>query len=1241
MNRINRTALKISILATALSGLSFVTACTVRTPTTETPIPNDRGIEKTFFEERVTSVSANGKTETKIKHKTFLCGWAPISEAGRYGSTVLLHGVERAGHCNMEFEITANALVGRLINPSFPDDRKTWKTAITIPIRKHYYYERAKDSYGRETNEFIENTSRSEELARPMMHLDLEGISFENWDVAVFSPFFGSGTGHVLNIEDVEWDKASGFLGFTANVVSQRFGSDISARIRFNFKTFEHSEKFEKTPYNALNARYFNALHVVGQNIDGSNQIWSAAKWDLSKTHDVYMYGFPDAYVPIAQKVVDQWNAAFKAIGHKGGFQLNHKKMKHPYDLRYPMMVWVDDPTISEVSPLGIGMALADVRNGEIKWGQITLYGGMLERYVKNNLNPGSSDSGTSAKGRGAAGALEAPGFFKTYFNPTATLLPPPMLDAAALQRFEAHVEKYAEPIDQAGIIRNKMREMSQRLGRDLKAEEIEIAKDEASRDAGRMRTARVQQLQSVLAKQLPKTIRLLESRRQTADGIRKESRQLFGFAAESSTEMRERTFGKDEARLSDREKLKMIASASAKFTKSIPTGVIHDTDRLLIDVGPTLVSSLAKTGTSYEDGLHNVIHELILHEFGHMIGLGHQFKENILPEDGTVPEKYLTALKADLKKGFTNSTSAMGYKSPVTEVLEDPEKIGPGPQDILTLRYLYNQEYATYRKGDADFKFEKVPASGLIPTRNPDAPQFVTSYFPQCNDFDASYSSDPYCNRFDRGHDAKTIVKDYFEDLNANMASRIFPFTDSRGTNTEAAETYLWWKSLSTLGRVRTFYDHMRQKYETEIRSIAKSERDLYEFSRVCAGELPGSKQLQDIFAANPDFKELCQVNRMAIKEMMNLLVLPGPDRSRMDWSNANVAAGQTGGDGDTNYGRAFGTHTALSVLPLKLSAINALTSPYPHTVLGTWESFWTTPIPRYAGSDGLFSYSSLYPFEFTEAVAGTVEKNLKFNSASSESPRMGLPIMSLGYFIDQQTYGNDSTRMPKDFIESIRNQTNFRLSMKAILLDLKTREDASRVTHFEGDLYDPYTDKSQRLSEVFILPGDKLIVRANTRNFVYPITTIMFLNDKTAYAWAYHIEYEDKHDDVLAAHSAKAKLEKLNNTILDACIRGSGTAGSTDGLASFFNSQQRPETFPGFLVLSGIANDEARQLSFSNSVNDNFEKFRSLNKADFNEKLMPIRCEKAISGIGMIISTAAVINGYFPSEVLEYLEK
>ena len=111
----------------AVAAIAALAACTVRTPTTETPIPTDRGIDKSFFVE-TQSTMKQGKAVTEIKPKTFLCGWAPISETGAISSRFLLHAVHMSNHCNMQFEVTEEALIGRLVNPTYPKEPARWKS---------------------------------------------------------------------------------------------------------------------------------------------------------------------------------------------------------------------------------------------------------------------------------------------------------------------------------------------------------------------------------------------------------------------------------------------------------------------------------------------------------------------------------------------------------------------------------------------------------------------------------------------------------------------------------------------------------------------------------------------------------------------------------------------------------------------------------------------------------------------------------------------------------------------------------------------------------------------------------------------------------------------------------------------------------------------------------------------------------------------------------------------------------
>src|SRR5262249_16333085 len=141
-----------------------------------------------------------------------------------------------------------------------------------------------------------------------------------------------------------------------------------------------------------------------------------------------------------------------------------------------------------------------------------------------------------------------------------------------------------------------------------------------------------------------------------------------------------------------------------------------------------------------------------------------------------------------------------------------------PGPHDILALQYIYNQTYPIYAEGEEDFTPTKLEKDGYI--REPNDNKHHVAFFPACNDYDASSSTDPYSNQWDRGYDAVTIMQNYLEEYRGNLVSNLYAFTDTvKGGSFWAHENYLWTKSLTAFGRGRVFYDYMRHHYADLIK--------------------------------------------------------------------------------------------------------------------------------------------------------------------------------------------------------------------------------------------------------------------------------------------------------------------------------------------------------------------------------------------------------------------------------------
>jgi DNA-binding transcriptional MerR regulator len=71
----------------------------------------------------------------------------------------------------------------------------------------------------------------------------------------------------------------------------------------------------------------------------------------------------------------------------------------------------------------------------------------------------------------------------------------------------------------------------------------------------------------------------------------------------------------------------------------------VHDLDHTIADALGALTDLPSDLqGASSEEISDFVIKETMLHEFGHMIGFAHNFKENVMPRKGTVPTKYYGA---------------------------------------------------------------------------------------------------------------------------------------------------------------------------------------------------------------------------------------------------------------------------------------------------------------------------------------------------------------------------------------------------------------------------------------------------------------------------------------------------------------------------------------------------------------------------------------------------------------------
>jgi hypothetical protein len=1025
------------------------------------------------------------------------------------------------------------------------------------------------------------------------MKLDLSGIEIHNWAYDIM----GGMSWRVLSAEDVEWDKDRGFLGFTITAQSNYMGSELQGRYRINFLKFNHNPNFKATPFADSNYEYMNILHVMGQKLNGTHQILQAAHWDLSKTHEIHLVNFPPEYESIGRQVVSDWNDALREVGalkpDQKGFVISDRKLKHSFDLRYTSIVWIADERAAESAPLGIAMAHADVRNGEILWGGITLWGGYLEAYIKS-YSPSSGTGTLTSTARSIYGTLA--GMFSSKFMPKEIGVP------TSLKEMNYTNNLSLQNLKNFGIIPSAK----------LTPAEQKAAEEQAKKNPEAVNLK--PEIKAMLADTAAKA---------TMEWVRKQGHPLsyeqihemiFPGISEKVREADE-TLSKTYPKIPTAEQLK-------KALKNKVGGNISDLDRTFAEIGGELATAHRLSGKSFEQTMRIIVQGVTTHEYGHMLGLGHQFKENILPKPGSVPEKYAAELAkhATEAEGFTNATSVMGYRSPITEIqMKEAEK--PGYQDKLVLHYLYNQEYATFKTGDQDFVFKKVPANGVLPAFDEQDKDRKTTYFEQCNDAEASMGLDPYCNRFDRGHNAVEIIKSYFDNIDTNLVQNLHAFTDSRHSRPEDVEGRLWWKGFDNLGRVRFFYDYMRQKYAKQIESIAYDDAALFEFSPACQKDeinetTVASPALREMFTKYPELKELCRANAYALQKMKDLVSINGTDFTKKILDRRYIPGGIRAGEADGDYSRFDGAWTEMTAVPLKMTALYALTSPIPWVNSGGWNMpIWTFNDPNLK-----FSYASLYPQEYTEIMAANVSANLKFSSISTDQKTViGQSVLSMMFFNYLAGLNNDDMRFSKRYMDRIRNQTSYAIKVVAVILEGTAntkKNDPNRVVRFKGSIFDFSANKSTSVNDIYLLPNAEVLVRAKDM-FLLPITPVQLYADKEGYAIAIQLNYYREYDDNLERLSAKASLRSLYDRVVDACIKGN----DGNGLSSYFNT----DAFEGFLMPEGTATDDEKYRKFLESINLAFESYYK------NKNTSKEACRDVMKGISLVGTSASLLSGFW----------
>ncbi len=1227
--------------------LSVVVNCSLRKRGLETPVPNEQIQSKSFFFE-------NGDTE---KPKRFLLGVAPIQTDadGEEWETFL---AQDALHVNIEFQVTADKLIGLQVNPSFPNDRSKWSKVLEIDILKHFYYEYRKDEYGRDTRELIENDQRSHYSRRTYMRLNLSSIRFfvDRWGSSYFSK-----SSQVLSADNEEWDLKKSFLGFNINErttfsygVFARNSQIVNVTRRVNILAFQSDKSFKATPYHVDNAKYFNILHTVSRQIEEGKsidkQVMKAAKWDLSKPMDIYLDGVPEKYVSLFEDTIDAWETSLRNIGaiqsRKKTFNIRTDyPSKYPFDLRYPTIHWVDSKRTSLYSPLGIALNNADVETGKMLAANVIIYGGMMEVLINRYFNPSlvkSSEISVSSESLLPEVQFLTPNLPKTFTVPGAATRPGFNIDTEYL-KLDALDRSPLAPMLQAKV-------------------------------------------QSFL--QNNSMLELLDL---GMFAPRKEN-QMFQFFSQSQKEIMERdVFERGATNLADHHD-RTFAHVSSMWSG-----------------GLAFAESAGYSKVTQRTALRSLIRNVLLHELGHFLGLGHQFKGTLVPEYGTLPKAFtnhsdnLKNTKSLFAKAMpskaieecrirknkiedlnennnqtatqsvdcvseyipTNYSSIMDYLNGRMEVILAEKDVVPGPHDELVLRYIYNGEIATFNKAQDRFEFFKhadilEDKTGFVPSRIHGNP---VAYFPACNDYDASLLKDPFCNRWDSGTRAEDIAASYIHNIDDNITNILFNFSDTSEVSAATAENRLWSQSIEVFSHLRTFYEELRIRllntpFDANANDgvsmwqvLKENEEALFQFSSACEMKVEQIRnQTLKVIMADKLIKDLCVASIKTLNATKKYVALPPIDYTILA-DDRVMQGGYVAGEGLTQWSTYVnGKSVVLTNRPLKvISLFNASTS-IPFMLYGG--SFMNNIF--YNKEENRFLYRTLFPNEITDITATTVNKNLMFaneaqNSLGRESKTIiGSTILSLAYFnwaMNEGSYaGNEKSRLTLNYNDILQNQTSFDFSYGALLIKVQPQNDpgaeADRFKKFTVELYDFSNNKTIKIEDFYILPEGRVIAR-NGNMFLFPVTKIRFYSETEAYALVYKIGYDElRETDPLIDKSIKTHLTDTHKRIVDNCTIGDGVTG----LSGFFGGAA-DSTFSGFRIMQGIHKDDNKtpRFEFEKSLRDEFAKYEAYVKKK-NPKsvgLMQTRCEEALKGIGMISSVAGMLNGYWLGITNDYVER
>lgn len=1233
----------------------FLSSCDLRTPPGLTPRPKNNRFHKSFF----VKWDSNAKREVGKKH--FLCGTSFISTRGKYGQMFLNNwNSNLLSSCNVVFEFTKNRLLVRRVNAALPGDYGNWTVLMSFRIR-HYNIENRRDRYGVlipndeiETNQFDD--------FRSMEYVDVEWDTASDLDAGSFPVTIDSID------DDPETDEERGFIGFTANVraAHPRLKRQAQGSLRVNFIEANATPGFKPSPFHESVAEHVNIVGKVGGRKASGAKFSYIAKWDTSKTHKIYIQNFPEEYQHIAIDSVDVWNKVFRdEIG------LDHDLFEPvigddvvEFDMRKNTITWIDDRRLTIGGQLGIASPSVNAYTGEILHAGITVWVDIMRSIIENSLPEGGgegSDFGNFA-GNGS-GSVQFGFLGQSFVNFDFSSKSPLIgneysfnsLGGEISRIYQKDLEFYNRSLvelDQGNV----PDELFKRYGRDGDPEDF-VRQSKALVTEG----VALNEFNSI------RRFEYLESKERTKFiNSNMNLQTLIGEPQLDETIEFLRQFLEDSG----------VAAGSEEFTTQLNKLAFAQSALKAKFRNPTVMArAMGQARVAFpelfrdkEKLFKSYVKQTLVHEIGHIIALGHNYKENKLPAEDSVP--YETVYKPLVDKHedhFKNRSSVMGYASSRVSVLLDyHEDVKPQIADIHSLKLIYLGKYPVFpidrQDGDDYLWLDVNSADGQIYSKYKDdmGREYKIGFLPMCSDQHLALGDDPFCGQSDRGSSAMELVSNYIEDYENFISSALYNLSQDLNTRPFYAQEQLVWEySLRIFSRVRLFYDHMRSKYDSRIvdefgaRSV--SDDFFVKFSEACEhaynNESISHPRLRELFEIDDreELIDLCMASKKAIKFLGKHLAAPGRGYTQIDKDRVNIYLESLEGEFEVQANKAYGTWVSLSRTPLKLSAGVVLTSPYAIQMRQVGNTKIPVPVPMLARQDSSYHYSTLYPNEYSAALTSGILSSIRFGDEGNGQDRayIGRLVVALGQLNSSFDGSNDTLVLRGPFKNALASLSSFDINPASLRIEKIANTENERLARaFKATVQEYYTSNSETVEDFYFYVNRQFVINPPRRSLIYvePDSEIRWYEPTKGSLPVFKVSYSLNDGSILPESDLKSNLTSRLSNYMKLCIGDDSVGGNSNKLRDFFNNDSDPvmkDRFPGFRFSLRIMDNED---DFYISVDEYYKKYYSSVPGEgvfLDNPPDPKHCDNAIQAQNLLVIAAGILNDVFFPGAFQALEK